>query len=80
MIFWHRPMIPAAKGGMQWHAYTIASGTTLCGVFQLLGQGRPEDARSRMPSRATAKICATCERKRPPTTNSRQADNRSNDA
>ena len=66
--FWHRPMIPAAikKGGMRWHVYDGNNGQTLCGNFGLIGFGRPETARERMPSsRAQADICKACERKRP---------------
>lgn len=61
--FWHRPTIPAAKLGMHWHVYK--NGATLCRRFSLLGLGIPKDARARMPSRATSKVCEECERKRP---------------
>lgn len=64
VYFWHRPMIPAAKLGMHWHVYNRA-GNTLCGEFALVGLSRPADARERMPSRATAQVCAKCEEKRP---------------
>lgn len=64
--FWHNPRISAAfdKGGTDWHVYG-PKGTTLCGKYALIGRGRPDDARGRMPSRATADVCSICEKKRP---------------
>jgi len=70
-VFWHKPLIPMTSG-IRWHVYNADTGASLCGEFQLIGLSRPKDARMRMPSRATAKVCETCEAKRPPTANKRR--------
>ena len=63
--FWHRVLIPAAfrKGGTKWHLYG-ANGYSICGRYALFGLGVPDDARTRMPSKARGNdICSECERK-----------------
>lgn len=57
-LLWHKPSFVSSE----WHAYI--DGLSVCGRQAIMG-GRPADARARMPSRATAKVCAECERKRP---------------
>lgn len=61
--FWHRPMVVDLHDGMKWHFYV--NFRTVCGRWSVLGFTPPENARFRMPSRATAKVCEICERDRP---------------